>query len=285
VNVLILGGSGTIGSAVVDALIERQHEVVALARSPAAVARLSARGIHVVAGDIRNPVAWIGAVDSAEAIVHVAGDFQPDAGVVDRVLMEMLLPRLCGKSFVYTGGCWLYGDTGAQVATEESAFQPPSAWAWMLDPIGRVRGDRSMRGIVIHPAMVYERDGGVFAAYRRDIDAIGRVRVIGREDVRWPLVHRRDIGELYALALERGVSGAAYNGAGIESIPVGVIAQAMARRLGVPHTPLIRSADEVAAEWGEWARGYALDQRMSGDKARRELGWVPHHTDPVADVS
>ena len=48
---------------------------------------------------------------------------------------------------------------------------------------------------------------------------------------------------------------------------------------------MIRSADEAAAELGEWARGYAIDQRMSGDKARRELGWKPVHTDPVADVS
>jgi hypothetical protein len=49
--------------------------------------------------------------------------------------------------------------------------------------------------------------------------------------------------------------------------------------------PLIRTADEVAAELGEWARGYAIDQGMSGDKARRELGWTPVHTDPVADVA
>jgi nucleoside-diphosphate-sugar epimerase len=155
----------------------------------------------------------------------------------------------------------------------------------MLDSIARVQADTGLRGIVIHPAMVYERDGGVFAAYRRDIDAIGRVRVVGNESVRWPLVHRHDIGELYALALERGVPGAAYNGAAIESMPVGVIAQAMARRAGIPHSPLIRSADEVVAEWGEWARGYALDQRMSGDKARSELGWLPRHTDPMTDVS
>jgi aminoglycoside N3'-acetyltransferase len=37
--------------------------------------------------------------------------------------------------------------------------------------------------------------------------------------------------------------------------------------------------------WDEWARGYAIDQRMSGAKARRELGWSPRHTDPIADIS
>lgn len=36
---------------------------------------------------------------------------------------------------------------------------------------------------------------------------------------------------------------------------------------------------------GEWARGYAIDQSMSGERARRELGWRPIHTDPVSDIS
>jgi hypothetical protein len=41
--------------------------------------------------------------------------------------------------------------------------------------------------------------------------------------------------------------------------------------------PQIISADAIAAELGEWARGHALDQRLSGAKAARELGWMPKH--------
>jgi hypothetical protein len=59
----------------------------------------------------------------------------------------------------------------------------------------------------------------------------------------------------------------------------------MARRAGVETAPLVRSIDEAIAEFGQWASGYALDQRMSGDKARRELRWQPAHTDPIADIS
>jgi nucleoside-diphosphate-sugar epimerase len=125
----------------------------------------------------------------------------------------------------------------------------------------------------------------VLARFRDDLATLGTVRIIGDEAVRWPLVHRADIGMLYALALERGASGCAYNGAAIASVPVGILARAMARRAGVSALPLILSADQVAAELGEWARGYAIDQRMSGERARRELGWVPGHTDPLSDIS
>ena len=142
-----------------------------------------------------------------------------------------------------------------------------------------------VRGIVIHPAMVYERDGGVLAGFREDLSTFGRVRIFGDENIRWPMVHRADIGELYALALERAPRGASYNGAAVDSITVGALARAMARRAGAETTPLVRSIDEGVAELGEWVRGFAIDQRMSGAKARRELQWLPVHTDPVADLS
>jgi hypothetical protein len=59
----------------------------------------------------------------------------------------------------------------------------------------------------------------------------------------------------------------------------------MAQRAGLAAEPLIRSADEVAGDLGEWARGYSIDQRMSSDWARRNLGWKSMRTDPVAEVS
>jgi hypothetical protein len=49
--------------------------------------------------------------------------------------------------------------------------------------------------------------------------------------------------------------------------------------------PDIVSSEAMAAELGDWARGYALDQRLSGAKARRELGWQPKHLDPEAEIA
>jgi hypothetical protein len=62
--------------------------------------------------------------------------------------------------------------------------------------------------------------------------------------------------------------------------------RAFARRFGArTDDPHIISADAAAAEWGEWARGYARDQRLSGAKAQRELGWQPRHLDPEGEVA
>ena len=49
--------------------------------------------------------------------------------------------------------------------------------------------------------------------------------------------------------------------------------------------PQIISADAIAAELGEWAKGYALDQRLSGAKARHDLGWKPQPLDPDGEIA
>jgi nucleoside-diphosphate-sugar epimerase len=291
VRVLVLGGTGSIGASVVSALISRRYEVLGLARSDSAADSLRSRGVQPVRGDIRWPGEWAQVAESADAVIQVSGDFTSEADSVGRSLISTLLRRLQARAgsapatYIYTGGCWLYGATGDRVATEDSALDAPPEWVWSVDHLRIVLGAPRVRGIVIHPAMVYERDGGVLAQFRDDLARLGRVRVFGHENIRWPMVHRADIGELYALALEHAPGGASYNGAAVDSITVGTLARAMARRAGVDEIPLVRPVDEAVTEFGEWARGYAIDQRMSGSKARRELLWLPTHTDPLADIS
>jgi nucleoside-diphosphate-sugar epimerase len=72
----------------------------------------------------------------------------------------------------------------------------------------------------------------------------------------------------------------------VDGLTVGTLASAIARRFGslAPEMRIV-SADAFAAEKGEWARGYALDQRMSGEKAMRELGWRPVHLDLATELA
>ena len=215
-KVLVLGGTGSIGTAVVEALIRHRHEVLGLARTDVAAERLSSAGAPAVRGDIRSPQEWASVVDSVDAVIQVADDFTADAEAIGRNLISVLLNRLEPRTrppltaYIYTGGCWLYGNTGDRVATEDSPFDPPAEWAWSIDQLNTILRASQVRGVVIHPAMVYERDSGVLAHFRDDLLKSGRVRVFGHDQVRWPLVHRADIGELYALVLEQAPRGESY---------------------------------------------------------------------------
>jgi nucleoside-diphosphate-sugar epimerase len=142
-----------------------------------------------------------------------------------------------------------------------------------------------VRTMVIHPAMVYEDQGGVFEHMYADAKKLGYVRVIGGENIRWPLVHHDDLGELYALMLERGKPGDVFNGSAIEGFPIGKIARAIAERMNLPTTPKVLSVPEAIREYGPWADGYALDHQVSGRKAMDTLGWSPKHCDVIADIA
>jgi nucleoside-diphosphate-sugar epimerase len=289
-RVFVLGGTGSIGSAVVRELVARGHEVFGLARSQAAATKLGEFGAVTIAGSIDSPELWIGKLAGIDAVIHAACDFSTDMGGIEGRLLDAVLPALARQPnrprFIYTGGCWLFGATGDGVATEATPFDPLPAFAWMVPNLQRVLAAPGIDGIAIHPAMVYTPQAGVFDRFAREANAGEAVRVVESEAIRWPLVHSEDLANLYALALERASPGSAYIGAAIEGLAVGRIARAFARRFGTRHQePEIISTEVVAVELGDWAKGLALDQQLSGAKARRELGWAPKHLDPEREIA
>jgi nucleoside-diphosphate-sugar epimerase len=289
VLVLVLGGTGLIGSAVLTELKARGHRVLALARSNASAERAAHLGAAVLRGDLATSETWMRTFPPVDAVIYAAAD--SNMAEIDRRLLDVLLPHLASQPqksrFIYTGGNWLFGATGDVVATEESTFAPLPAFAWMVAHSQRVLENDAVEGIVIHPAMVYDSNGGgAFRWFGREAIERPAVRVVGSESVHWPLVRNDDLATLYALALESAPSGSTYIGVAIDAFPVGRIARAFARRFRTPRIePEIISADVIADERGEWARGYALDQRLSGAKARRELGWIPRALDPEAEIA
>ena len=279
-RVLVLGGTGSIGSTIVDDLLNAGHSVLGLARSDASEKILSEKGAAIVSGDIREPAKWSGIVAEVDGIVHAAASFTDDMGDVDRNLITALIGAAKGAEtpprFVYTGGCWLYGATGDTVATEETPFDPLESFAWMTGSM--ITATPHLASMIVHPAMVYERDGGVFGQFAEQAKTNRRISIVGSAQTRWPLVHKDDLAVLYRLVLEKGVRGESYNGAAENGVYVGDIVEVISARFKLSSRPLIRSVEDAVAEYGDWAAGYALDQQMSGEKARAELGWQPKHT-------
>lgn len=291
-HVFVLGGTGTIGSAVLRELVAHDHKVVVLARTDASAAKASELGAtEVVHGDIAKPRDWVTRLPAVDAVVHMACDFGSSMEEIDRHLLDALLPVLASRPgrtrFIYTGGCWLFGATGDTLATEETDMSPLQSFAWMVPHARRVLSSSAVDGVVIHPGMVYgENGGGVFRRFAREAVERPAIRVVGSASVRWPLVHWDDLAVLYVLALERAPAGAGYLGVTLDGLAVSRITRAFARRFGTRFSnPEVVTADTIARELGEWARGYALDQRLSGAKARAELGWAPKHLDPEAEIT
>lgn len=282
-RVFILGGTGSIGTAVTAELCRRSHEVMALSRSGAADDKLRRLGANACRGDLRAPAAWAVEATSHDAIIHAAATFSDDMGDVDTHVVSALIeaakqtrhkPRL-----IYTGGCWLYGETGNAVATEDSRFDPIPAFSWMVGNAARLLAAPAFSAAILHPAMVYHADGGVFHRFIEPAREGRPMEIWGDRQTRWPLIHRSDLARAYCDLLERPDLTGYFNASAEKGVRVGDIVDAIAQAFGNTLPPVTLSAGDLVLQHGAWAIGPTLDQEMSAEKLRSETGWTPEITD------
>ena len=282
-NVLLLGATGLIGSAILSELVRHDHHVTGLARSDASAEQVRETGADALWGDLRDPGQWADAARDVDAVIHVAATFAHDMGRVDLGVLRALATARSGTSvplrLIYTGGCWLYGETGDSVATEERPFDPIDAFAWMVENGRLARDHPAFAASIVHPAMTYGLRGDVFERFRSAARRGAPAPVWGSPGIRWPLVHRADLAAAYRLVLEKGAADRDYNVAAQDGVAVGRVARAFAEREGSSTSPLVIPRSDVIARNGDWAEGPMLDQQMSAARLRSELGWGPVHRD------
>ena len=288
-KIFVLGATGTIGSSVVKELLRNQHQVSALARSDASQRVLQGQGVEVVRGDLCDPKLWIEEAVKVDVFIHVAATFSDDMGDVDRNFIEALISATEKKptklKVIYTGGCWLYGETGNTVADENTPYNPISSFSWMIENVELLQQTNNIDTVLLHPAMVYHRDGGAIARFLLSAKQFGQIEVWSDLNVRWPVVHCDDLAVTYRLAAENGKAGQVYNVSGEEGVRIGDIVDRLIKRLSLKTSPNIRPINEVVKEQGQWAIGPTLDQQMSAEKIKLELGWLPVHQNILDEIS
>jgi nucleoside-diphosphate-sugar epimerase len=281
-TVFLTGGSGYIGRATIEALVRRGVEVRALARGDASARAVSELGATPVRGGLTDLDVLREAARAADGVIHLA-QAGSDTAAVDRAAASALQDGAGPRPYVHTGGVWVYGDTGGVVG-EDAPMSPPWLTAWRLENEKRVlaRAETGERPVVVMPGVVYGRSGGLIEAfYAAAGRAEGAVPCVGDGANHWALVHVEDVAELYALALS-APAGSVYAGVSDENPTQSEIVSAVSRAVGAPVRRL--TLDEARERMGPIAEAFALDQRLTGARAREELGWAPVHTDALAEL-
>ena len=284
-KVFLTGATGYIGTAVADRLRAAGHNLTGLARSDAAADRLTAAGIRPVRGDFSDPKSVGSAAHSADGVISLATTYNP---AVDGPAVDAILDALAGsdKPFVYTSGIWSHGDTGDVVVDETTPPKPAALVEWRQAVENRVLegAKRGTRTVVIRPAIVYGRAGGIPAGFVDSARKEGAARYVGTGENRWPFVHVDDLADLYLLALERAPAGSLLLGVSGPSHPVREVAAAASRGAGAGGRTAAWPLEEARKTLGAYADALVLDQQASGRRAQDTLGWRPRRPDVLEDI-
>lgn len=275
-RIFLTGGSGYVGSAVLDAFVRAGHQVDALVRTPEKAAEVQARGGKPVLGDLMSPASYADAAAAADGVVHAAVEYTARGPKIDAAALDVLLAPSSkrGRFAIYTSGVWVLGNCPSP-ADESAPVNPAEMVAWRPAHEARVLNTAAMgiRPVVIRPGLVYGGSRGIVGDVFKDA-ANSLIRIVGTGDNHWPLVYERDLAELFVrLASAAGASGVFHaNDEGDERVNdiVAAIAAHAKTRPSVRHLPLT----EARKKMGPYADALALDQVVRSPRARA-LGWNP----------
>lgn len=278
-KIFLTGGSGYLGQATIAELTRRGHPVEALARSERSAKAVTDAGAVAVLGTLADLDVLNHAAARADGVIHLAQATSADEDLAAATAMQ---DGVGAGTYVHTGGSWVYGDTNG-TQDETAPWNPPGAVAWRkaVEDAVLARAADGGRPVIVQPGLIYGgRHGLIDDFYIKPGKRYGAISYIGDGANRWALVHVDDVAALYAAALS-AKAGSVYLGVGDVSPTAKDVAEAAARGAGLGGKTVSITLEQARADMGPIADAFALDQRLTSAKARRELGWVPTHTDPL----
>ena len=308
--VLVTGGSGFIGGALVDALVAAGRPVRALARSADAAQALRGRGAEPVTGDALDPASLARAAQGCSVVYHAAGMNTfclADPTPMERVNVEgsanVVAAAAAGgvSKIIYTSSAAAIGEAPGTVGNENSPHR-----GWFLSEYERTKYLAEQR--VLHDAA--ERGVEVVCVSPSSVQGPGRLHGTARlllaylngtmkflVDTRTSFLDIADCTAGHLLAEQHGQPGERYvlNGATFTTRElIGIVARATGIERRVRWLPgRAAMAAAVVVEAGaravrrkppvcrEMMRTLLNGHTYDGSRAERELGL--HYT-PVEET-
>lgn len=266
-KLLLTGGTGFIGSAVLAHLVAAGHQVTAVVRSQQSSLKVTDAGATGLIGDLFN-ASWLSSeLRGHDAAIHTAAGNDQNDPQLNEAVIDAVIDAFAGtdRPFVHTGGIWVYGTNGT--ISETSPVAPPAITAWR--PAGEQRLLQSgVKASVIQPGIVYGHGRGIPAMLAAAVDG-DTVRLFGSGEQHWTTVHVDDLADLYVRAIERAPGGRIYVGTSGQNPTVRELGEALAV------TPRPEGDRETLARLGPFGEALLLDQQASGNRAKSDLGWQP----------
>lgn len=311
---LVTGGTGLLGSHIVECLVAQGHEVRALARKTSDTSHLKTTGAKIIFGDVEAYDSLLPVVSGVDVVFHAAARVtlgwgswpEFEASIVKgtenllRASAKARVPRFLHVSSgsVYGEAC--QGDTPAGESTPcEVDFAPDTCYDYAKLQAEKVAFDYHHQGRVqvsiVRPGGIYGPRDRVFCHKLFRLLSMPIIVWLGDSNPRLSAVYASDAADCAILAgiKERAV-GQVYNMAPAKDIRVRDFANALLEAMGkskpqmkVPY-PVGYAACALIEGWARLRRvkdspfatrslvGFMnKGVYLDGSKAREELGWEP----------
>jgi dihydroflavonol-4-reductase len=321
VRVVVTGGAGFIGRAIVAHLAQLRHDVAALVRDANKARHLAQDGVTLVPSDLSegHESELLRTMEGADGVIHAAGAYrvgiraaerqqmwESNVGTTQRVLDAAIAAGVPRTVYVSTNN--VFGDTGGEIVDETFQRDLGGGFlSWYDETKFRAHEaaiERIARGapvVIVQPGQTYGPHDHSDASAQLELAHAGRLRymVFGALGLAW--VHVDDLAGVIVAALDRGRLGEAYSLAGDcrrqgEAVAIAArIGGHRPPRLSVP-TGLIRMMAPINDLIGglpgmppnlaETLRaGGSVTYWASHEKATRDLGFEPRSLEQgVADT-
>lgn len=303
-NVLVTGGAGYVGSALVPRLLELGHTVTVLDLYIFGHEVLQQVAAHPrliqIQGDLRNPAVVEKAVAGCDSVIHLAcisndPSFELDPTLGKSINYDSFRPlvkaakRAGVTRFIYASSSSVYGIKDEAEVTEDLPLEPLtdySKYKAMCEEVLKEEREPGFTTLTIRPATVC----GYSPRQRLDVivnlltnHAVNnrRIKVLGGSQLR-PNIHIDDMVRLYEMVLtmpDKMIDGKIYN-AGLDNASVLDLAEVVKKV--VQQDNEIGGAIELETVPTNDNRSY----RVSSKKIAQELGFKPQKTieDAVFDL-
>lgn len=288
-KIFVTGAAGYIGSAVARALVRAGHEVTGLTHSPGKVRLIEELGAKAVVGDLKKPDSYRQTAEGCEALIHAAFEYSPQGTQADKTAVEALAAAAksakARRLMVYTSGVWVLGRQSGAPADERTPLNPLPIVAWRPahEKLALEAAGGPVACAVVRPGCVYGGMGGLYGMMIQSAVEKHSIKLVGDGSNCWASVYLDDLAELYRLIVERMPQKAVYHATDDVAEPLREAAEALLDAAGGGSVES-QSLDEARKALGPFAEALALDQRVSSEKAKRELGWKPAMVSPAKNA-
>ncbi len=304
-RVLVTGGTGFTGTALVRRLKQAGHDVVALDyKDGLQCDALRKMGAEVVLGSVTDRSVVERSMRGVEYVFHLAAAFRElnvpntfyDEVNVEgtRIVMEEAIKAKVWK-FVYCSTCGVHGNVDNPPANEDAPIQPADYYQrtkYEAEPVVKALGAGKMEVVILRPAAIYgPGDPERFFMIFKRVSG-GTFPMFGNGRTLYHPLYIDNLVDAFMLCLERGVgNGREYLIADEHYYPIEEIVKGVGRALDVkvriPHYPVMpvviagHICEKICKPFGivppifprrvDW---YRQNRAFDISRAKRELGYV-----------